>query len=55
MERRGVKHESQNKGGIGNPFGPDGNLRMRQYSCKTIIKGRATKSGPAVNDSNLRC
>lgn len=53
MELRRVLHWSQTKGQISDTFSPDGNLRMRQSSCKTLIKGCPIKSAVPINDFNL--
>lgn len=38
MGPRRVLRRSQTKGQISDTFSPDGNSRMRQSSCKTLIK-----------------
>ena len=56
MELRGEERctgPMQTKGQISNTFSPHGNSRMRQSSCKTLIKGCPIKSTPPINDFNL--
>lgn len=50
MGPRRVLRRSQTKGQISDTFSPDGNSRMRQSSCKTLIKACPIKSAPTIND-----
>lgn len=53
MGPRRVLRRSQTKGQISDTFSLDGNSRMRQSSCKTLIKACPIKSAPTINDFNL--
>ena len=52
MGPRRALRRSQTKGQISDTFSPDGNSRMRQSSCKTLIKACPIKSAPTINDFN---